>query len=137
MKKILKATAVLLIAAAFLFAAGCTENSEPIEKGQVLTEADNGKTLTLEKGENFTLSLKGNPSTGYSWKLDLSDGLSILSDEYSTDPDHEGEAGAGGIHSWVIETKDTGSQEIKGIYKRPWESTSDGEKTFTLTVEVV
>jgi len=30
----------------------------------------NGKTLTLQVGETFMLSLKGNPSSGYEWSMD-------------------------------------------------------------------
>ena len=42
---------------------------------QVITEADNGTTISLEKGETFYLRLKENPTTGYSWELNLSKGL--------------------------------------------------------------
>jgi hypothetical protein len=30
-----------------------------------------------------------------------------------------------------------GSQQVNGIYRRPWEITIDTEENFTLTVEVV
>jgi len=30
-----------------------------------------------------------------------------------------------------------GSQQINGIYKRPWENTTGTEENFTLTVDVV
>jgi len=137
MKKIYKATAVLLIAAAVLFVFDYTENSETVEKGKVVTEADSGKTLTLEKGENFTLRMKENPSTGYNWNLDVSGGLTVLSDEYSQDPAFEDYAGSPGTHTWIIEAEDTGRQKVKGTYKRSWEWSSDGEKSFKLTVRVV
>ncbi len=57
---------------------------------QVITEADNGTSISLKKGENFTLKLRENPTTGYSWELYLSEGLSIISDEYTQDPAPEG-----------------------------------------------
>lgn len=104
---------------------------------QAITEADNGTNISLKNGENFTLQLRGNPSTGYSWELNVSEGLSILSDEYIQDPAPENSTGVPGIHSWIIEAVDQGSQQVNGIYKRPWEKTTGTEDNFTLNVEVV
>ncbi|MCQ1535874.1 protease inhibitor I42 family protein [Methanosarcina sp. KYL-1] len=147
MSKILKAIAVLLLIAAVLFAAGCTEKTETpgnetpgnetTETGMVVTEADSGKTVSLKKGENFTLKLRENPSTGASWQLNLSEGLSILDDYYTQDPAPEGEVGVPGNHTWIIEAAAPGSQQIDGIYKQSWMNTTGEEETFKLTVEVV
>ncbi len=101
---------------------------------QVITEADNGTSISLKKGENFTLKLRENPTTGYSWELYLSEGLSIISDEYTQDPAPEGYTGVPGTHSWIIEAVGQGNQQVNGIYKRPWESTTGTEKTFILNV---
>jgi inhibitor of cysteine peptidase len=158
MEKILKIILMLLVIAAVIFAAGCTDKSENMtenntaenntaenntfqanetsETGQVVTEADNGTSISLKNGENFTLQLRGNPSTGYSWELNVSEGLSILSDEYIQDPVPENSTGAPGIHSWIIQAVDPGSQQVNGIYKRSWETTTGTEDNFTLTVEV-
>ncbi len=105
MKKILKIITMLFVIAAVVFAAGCTEKSETVtenntaennttennttqanetvETGQIVTEADNGTSISLKNGENFTLQLRENPSTGYSWQLNVSEGLTILSDGYT------------------------------------------------------
>ena len=45
---------------------------------QVITETNNGTTISLEKGETFYLRLKENPTTGYSWQLNLSQGLNVM-----------------------------------------------------------
>jgi|GEM_PF-381028 len=101
---------------------------------QVITEVDNGANISLKNGENFTLKLRENPSTGYSWELNLSEGLSIISDEYTQDPAPEGCAGVPGTHSWIIEAVGQGNQQVNGIYKRPWENTTGTEDNFTLNV---
>jgi inhibitor of cysteine peptidase len=106
-------------------------------KNQAITEADNGKTINLENGETFYLKLKENPSTGYSWQLNLSQGLNILSDEYIQDPAPEGYTGVSGTHQWKIKAITEGSQQIKGIYKRPWENETGTEDKFILNVEVI
>ena len=104
---------------------------------QVITEADNGKTINLENGETFSLKLRENPSTGYSWQLNLSQGLDILSDEYAQGPAPEGYTGVPGTHQWEIKAIAEGSQQVKGIYKRPWENETGTEDKFILNVEVI
>ena len=140
MKKISKAIALLLVAAAVVFAAGCAEKTAtPLnvtnEKGQVVTGIESGKTISLNNGESFTLNLVENPSTGYAWELNLSKGLSILNDNYR-DPSTPHNMGAAGTHSWVIHSTAPGSQQVKGIYKGPT-GAIDTVENFTLTVKVV
>ncbi|AKB48424.1 hypothetical protein MSKOL_2647 [Methanosarcina sp. Kolksee] len=113
-----------------------TEANETIEKGQVVTKADSGKTISLKKGENFTISLREDPSAGYLWKLNLSSGLSILDDEYIEGLNPEHLEGVPGTHLWVIEATAPGSQKVNGIYKRTWENITGTEEKFTLNVEV-
>jgi inhibitor of cysteine peptidase len=142
MKRIPKAIVLILVVAIFIFAAGCTEKTttqenKTTEKSQVVTGNDSEKTINLKKGENFTLNLKENPTTGYTWELNLSKGLSILNDKYIQDPTSEGYTGVGGNHSWVIQATIPGSQQVNGIYKRSWENLTDTEEKFTLNVEVI
>jgi inhibitor of cysteine peptidase len=96
-----------------------TGANKTIAEGQIVTEADNGKTISLKKGENFTVSLREDPSAGYLWKLNLSSGLSILDDEYIKGQNPENLTGVPGTHLWVIETTAPGSQKVNGIYKSP------------------
>jgi inhibitor of cysteine peptidase len=145
MKNILKAIAVFFFIITIVLAAGCTEkigskgkskaNTNLITE-QVVTEADSGKTISLNKGEKFTVSLKEEPSTGYLWELNLSNGLSIYEDTYieSLNPQHI--AGIPGTHLWIIEATSPGSQKVTGIYKKSWKNPTGTEKKFTLTVEV-
>lgn len=110
-------------------------------KQQVITEADNGTSISLENGSTFFLRLKENPTTGYSWELDLSQGLNNISGEYYPPEQPEGIeqplVGAGGVHLWEIKAVSKGSQQVTGIYKRPWEKVTGEEEKFTLNVEVV
>lgn len=105
------------------------------------TEADNGTTANLENGTTFFLELPENPSTGYSWELELSPGLSLLSEEYVTgEPPERLEqpiVGAGGLRLWGIKAIAEGGQQLKGVYKRPWEEETGFEKNFTINIKVV
>ncbi|HII92603.1 MAG TPA: protease inhibitor I42 family protein [Methanosarcina sp.] len=113
-----------------------TGANKTIAKGQIVTEADNGKTISLKNGENFTVSLREDPSAGYLWELNLSNGLSILDDEYIEGLNPENLTGVPGTHLWVIEATAPGSQKVNGIYRRSWENITGTEEKFTLGVEV-
>ena len=108
---------------------------------QVITEADNGKNISLENGSTFFLKLKENPTTGYLWELNMSQGLNNISGEYYPAEQPEGTqhplVGAGGVHLWEIKAVAKGSQQVTGIYKRPWENETGTEEKFTLNVKVI
>lgn len=110
-------------------------------KQKVITEADNGTSISLENGSAFYLKLKENPTTGYSWELNLSQGLNNISGEYYPPEQPEGIkeplVGAGGVHLWEIKAVSKGSQQVTGIYKRPWEKLTGEEEKFILNVKVV
>jgi inhibitor of cysteine peptidase len=110
-----------------------------LPRQEVITEANSGTTINLENEETFYLRLKENPTTGYSWQLNLSQGLSLISDEYYPPESKEGErslVGAGGVHLWEIKAAAEGSQQVTGIYKQSWENETGTEDNFTLNVEV-
>jgi len=117
--------------------------AKPYTTGQhkVITENDNGKTIYLNKGDTFSLKLKENPSTGYSWHLSLSKGLSLLETVYyPSESSKKGPrlvVGAGGFHSWMIKAVADGRQQVKGIYKRSWEKNTGKNQTFRLNVVVI
>ncbi len=106
----------------------------------VITEANTGTTINVKNGETFYLRLKENPTTGYTWQLNLSEGLSIVPGQDKYYPEsNEGEhplVGAGGVHLWEIKANTPGNQQVNGIYKRSWENTTGDENTFMLNVEV-
>ena len=108
---------------------------------QVITEADNGKNISLKNGETFYLRLKENPTTGYSWQINLSQGLNNVSENYyppkSSKDNNQPLVGAGGVRVWEIKAVTEGSQQVKSIYKRPWENITGTEENFTLNVKVI
>jgi predicted secreted protein len=113
------------------------EEKQPVIENDNVTESDNGKSINLKNGETFYLKLRENPSTGYSWLLNLSKGLCILSDNYTQDPAPPGYVGVPGTHLWIIKAVTHGHQQVKGIYKQPWMETTGTEANFTLDVEVM
>lgn len=146
MKKMLKAIALIFIVTAVVFEAGCaqkatTPGNGTAENGQVVTGNDNGKTINLKNGENFSLILSNNPSTGYHWDVNVSKGLKILIGFDNGYPNKE-PPGSPENYTWVIQATSPGSQQVKGDYRPPGDyGPSGGNKisvqNFTLNVEVV
>jgi inhibitor of cysteine peptidase len=111
----------------------CTTPSKT-DQNQVITGSDNGNTLFLKRGDTFYLQLKENPSTGYSWQLQLSKGLKLKNDKYI--PGTTRLCGAPGTHLWAIKAVNNGWQSVKGTYKRPWKKTTSKDQTFKFNVKV-
>lgn len=96
------------------------------------SEEDSGKTVNVKPGDSVTISLKENPSTGFSWSIDSSRGLMLKSDIYKRPS--SGLIGAGGVHDWTYLVVSSGTLTISGIYKQPWMPTTGDETAFTLTL---
>ncbi|MEI7434696.1 MAG: protease inhibitor I42 family protein [Methanomicrobiales archaeon] len=86
------------------------------------TESDNGKTVTVTKGQVVKIQLNENPSTGYRWEPSVSSGIQITDDTYAAST--SGRMGAGGIHTWTMRITGTGTQHFGADYKRSWETGS-------------
>jgi inhibitor of cysteine peptidase len=119
--------AVGLLVAALLMT-GCTTSP------QVYTESNNGQTVSVAKESMVTINLKENPTTGYSWQVTVSDGLTIVSDEYIPDKVPAGMVGSGGTHVWKVQPQDAGTFTFHGIYMQPWMNVTGSESTYTLNI---
>ncbi|TAH63396.1 MAG: hypothetical protein EWM52_07885, partial [Methanosarcina mazei] len=85
--------------------------------------------------------LKDNPSTGYLWELNLSQGLNLTDINgtfYSPDSQEDTPplVGAGGVREWEIKADSEGAQQVTAVYKRPWENETGTEDRFILNVDV-
>jgi len=94
----------------------------------------NNKEYTMAAGQSFTLSLPGNPSTGYSWMMDIEDKtlLHVDSEGFQAGSDSR-LVGQGGTNWWKLTALKSGTTKVKLIYARPWESVQPAQ-TFELTV---
>jgi inhibitor of cysteine peptidase len=103
----------------------------------VYTIEDTTETVKATKGDTIAVKLPENPTTGYTWNLSASSGLSLMDDEYVQDTAEEGTVGVGGNHIWVFKVTDDVSQNISAIYKPAWEESTGDEEIFTLTIEAM
>jgi inhibitor of cysteine peptidase len=102
---------------------------------KVFDSKNNTQTIEIKNGETIKVVLDENPSTGYAWIINVTPGLTLVSDTYV--PPGGSQVGAGGQHEWQVKATGTGNQQLTGIYKRSWEPTFGNETTYTLNIKIV
>ncbi|HTY14856.1 MAG TPA: protease inhibitor I42 family protein [Methanoregulaceae archaeon] len=144
--------AISILCIAVIATAGCTGKGQtpmtekptvPTPEGTaiqpghlVITEEQNNATIPVKSGDQITLMLPENPTTGYTWNLTTTRGLNQTGDRY-TPSDRTGTlVGSGGTHVWQMTVTGTGDQAISGIYKRSWEPVTGNETTFRVALTV-
>ena len=100
-----------------------------------LTADDGGGSITLSPGDRVTVTLTGNPTTGYGWEVgDLDSAMLVMvGEEYV--PVSQELIGSGGVYTFTFEASGSGETDITLTYLRPWEDV-DPLETFTVHVTV-
>lgn len=114
MKKLAAAFLILYLSAGMLPAM----DTAPREK------APGGGTDIIETsaGRTFTVKLKANPTTGYSWQIEKPvnrNFLRLMSSTYQRE--EKNLTGSGGTELWKFKAVSKGRTKISMIYVRPWE----------------
>ena len=100
------------------------------------TERDSPGIFGTDVGRTFAVVLKENPSTGYSWTMNLGPGLKMVSDEFvAPSPSPSPLVGAGGQRIWVISVEKAGTTAVTGIYARPSEAATKSAADFSLVIK--
>ena len=99
--------------------------------------SDDSHPIRIKAGEEFSIVLDSNPTTGYSWQLEKSfdkDVLGLIEHGYL--PPESPRRGAGGREIWDFRARKEGTAEIRLEYRRPWEKDKLPIRTRTFTVLV-
>lgn len=121
---------ILLVAAAALTIGCPSENL-------VLNESDNGKKLTVDVGQEWAVSLRGNPTTGFGWEAAALEGvLFVQVGETDFRSDSPGRPGAGGIQTLTFRALKPGRAVLTLVYRRPWETNIAPLETFRIEVTI-
>ena len=130
--------ALALLAGATLVAACGSSNKAAAANGRTLatayTEANNKETVAVKVGSQIFVTLKENPSTGYSWKVKLSNGLAMVSTKFTAPSTSPQLVGAGGKRTWVLRPDNSGMLKFTGVYVRSWEKKAKNAGSFSLTI---
>jgi inhibitor of cysteine peptidase len=120
---------VLLLIVAVLMVYG------PCPREVHLTAADNGREIDLKKGDVLVITLKGNPTTGYTWDVVEPLDAQILQQVGEIEFKPESDLlGAGGVQIIRFEIVNTGRTALKLVYHRPWEKDVEPLETFAIQV---
>ena len=134
----MKNVCVKTLAAAMLMAAlsSCVCPTGP--RHYDLSENDSGRTLHLDCGDTFTVTLESNPTTGYQWKIGTPpyDNTVIILHEDKYIPPQGELCGAPGKSRLTFLAKHTGRTGLRLIYVRPWEKDRKPANEFNLMVVV-
>jgi len=87
------------------------------------------KVIEVQAGQNFTIILKANATTGYQWQFakPLDENLiQLISSKYLADKTNL--VGAGGKQVWIFKALKAGQTNISFKYVRPWEKNTRPQK---------
>jgi len=124
----------LLISLVFILTLGAC--SQVGGGDMVLTEEDNSKTIQLNSGQKLSITLEGNPTTGYTWEVESPETGPL---EQLGEPEFEPSSdalGAGGKITLHFQATSSGEMLLRLVYHRPWEQGVPPEKTFEVKVVV-
>ncbi|HJJ28211.1 MAG TPA: protease inhibitor I42 family protein [Methanocorpusculum sp.] len=97
-------------------------DDEPIARSIFKFE---GNEYTVTVGEKVTVSVNGNPTTGYVWAASQKEGdnagLNISEPVYKQNDAEEGMAGVPGVYTWTITADTPGAYYFTAFYQRSWE----------------
>lgn len=126
-RKVGMAPALLALALVLALAAGCTSAAGG--------DGPQPDRIQARPGEEFTITLESNPSTGYSWQLaaPLDERVvTLVGSEYQNR--ESGQVGAGGQETWTFRAVAEGEAKIELAYARPFEEDQPPEATATFVV---
>ena len=99
------------------FVAGCTS-----------TAADSQNMVNVALGDTFTLTLRGNPTTGYSWDAaGIPAEVALTEKYYDQDKVDPMMVGVGGSFHFRFKAVKKGEANIRFEYRRPWEKLSPAD----------
>ena len=102
-----------------------------------LTEADNGSTVELTRGQVLNITMEANPTTGYTWDVIEAPDEQVMRQvgEIAFTPESDA-IGAGGVQIIRFEVINEGRTSLTLVYHRPWETDVEPLKTFSVQVVV-
>ena len=103
-----------------------------------LSEQDNGRAVELVTGQEISLPLAANRTTGYSWAREDDSGIVVLVEPpaYSVSTVPAGMVGVGGTETWRLRATIAGTAVLRFAYRRPWEKNTPPAREIKLDIIV-
>lgn len=100
--------------------------------------SENQTNVQINKGQEFTIKLSSNATTGYSWAVDDTYNKNVITKISNTyKAPNTDLAGAAGEEWWVFKGASAGTTSLTLNYARSWEGgvSPINSKTFNITVK--
>jgi predicted secreted protein len=135
-----KITAILLAMATLSCAAPGRSGAGTQPPTIAIDQNAAGSTVELHPGQMLTVTLPGNPTTGFAWEMAPGSG-SILASQgearfTAASNGASAKLGAGGIYRFDFVAVGTGSAPVKFVYRRSFEKDVPPAESFEVTVVV-
>ena len=130
----LRAMAILVFPFFGMILAMSCESAEP--RTTKLGDKDAHSTVNMQVGDILEISLKGNPTTGYEWKLASANEAMLKQVGKPGFKSKTGLIGSGGTVTMRFEAVGAGETPLKLIYHRPFEKDAPPAKVFEATVVI-
>jgi len=135
-----KISTILLAMATLSCVAPGRSGAGPQPHQIVIDQNAAGSTVELRPGQKLTVSLPGNPTTGFVWEMVPGAG-SILASQgegqfSAASTGASAKLGAGGIYRFDFVAVDSGNAPLKFIYRRSFEKEVAPAQSFEVTVVV-
>lgn len=99
----------------------------------IVTEAENGREVSVSPGDTIVLRLGENPTTGYRWSL-VSDPELLSLEGDSFEPMVPPLFGSGGTREFRFQARGSGTGELSLRCFQPWEQPESGASEFSLRI---
>lgn len=121
-----------LLCLLLLLLASCGSQSGKV----LLTRADQGKTVVAHVGDQITLQLDENPSTGYQWSIVQTDNQ-VLELQHSTyTPTPSGLVGSGGTRLFTFVAKKPGTVHLQLKLWRSFEGDASISDRYSVMLQI-
>lgn len=137
---------ILILGAISILISGCggdqSAQSLEVSCDEFNQEPFLADSITINSGDEITIKLCSNPSTGFQWSEEPENSNPEILSQTSHDYMIQGESedplppGTPGIEIWTLTTKDPGQSQLYFEYSRNWEGGEKGTWTYTLDVTV-
>ncbi len=119
--------------AAALMAVVMSCNDKP---DRVLTEADNGTSITVEKGDLIAVRLKARLGTGFSWKPAVEENGLEQTGPPTQESDEEVKAGGMDTQEFRFKAVSEGTSILTLTYAQPWADAAAPAMKYIVTITV-
>jgi inhibitor of cysteine peptidase len=138
---------VFAVASMLLLVTGCARLGPGASYGQdaghatpgpiVLSEKDAGSAIEIVAGQQLSVRLPSNRTTGFGWVVADPGPLKQGGEPtYEAPQTPSSLVGAGGTETFTLKASTAGSGKLKLEYRRPWEKGAPAEQTWDVTVTV-